>query len=169
MDERVRVIKRRRTNTILRLIMNKNTHITETSAPQPTPGTPASFNQEKYGQDSPSNLNSPVKNKTTNYFNNFFVPENTVSAAVNDSIVSFFEVQTGDKTAAIALAQAVINTALQQMLDPLKVLDDFKKLGQGELDAYLAMYLNLSRVNTSLLGIKNYPKANKYVARTILP
>lgn len=38
----------------------------------------------------------------------------------------------------------------------------------SELDAYLTMLLNLNRAGTSLLGISNSPRTNKYVERTIL-
>jgi hypothetical protein len=38
-----------------------------------------------------------------------------------------------------------------------------------EVNAYLAMFLNLSRANTSLLGITNEPPRSKYVERAILP
>lgn len=40
---------------------------------------------------------------------------------------------------------------------------------ENELNAYLCMFLNLDRVNTSLLGINNSPKTNKYIQRAILP
>ena len=38
-----------------------------------------------------------------------------------------------------------------------------------EVNAYLAMFLNLSRANTSLLGITNEPPRSRYVERAILP
>jgi hypothetical protein len=38
-----------------------------------------------------------------------------------------------------------------------------------EVNAYLAMFLNLSRSNTSLLGVTNEPPRSKYVERAILP
>ena len=38
-----------------------------------------------------------------------------------------------------------------------------------EVNAYLAMFLNLSRANTSLLGITNEPPRSRYVDRAILP
>lgn len=38
-----------------------------------------------------------------------------------------------------------------------------------ELNSYLAMFLNLNRVNTSLLGVSNQPQTNKYISRAILP
>jgi hypothetical protein len=117
--------------------------------------------------DQPSNLNTTAANKTTVFFNNFFVPDYTVSENTNDAILSYFQQQTGSKESASLLAQAVMNTAQQQREDPLLVLDEFKKLPSGELDAVLALYLNTTRVSTSLLGIKNIPKPNKFVSRSI--
>jgi len=44
-----------------------------------------------------------------------------------------------------------------------------KYVSEGnELNAYLTMFLNLNRANTSLLGISNSPQTNKYITRTIL-
>lgn len=37
-----------------------------------------------------------------------------------------------------------------------------------DLNSYLTMFLNLNRVNTSLLGISNQPQTNKYIRRAIL-
>ena len=115
----------------------------------------------------PSNLNSTYSNKTTKFFNNFFVPEMTVSENTNDAFLSFFEEQTGNKESAALLAQAVLNTAQEQREDPLLVLEQFQKMPKGEISAIMALYLNSTRVSTSLLGIKNVPKANKFVSRTI--
>jgi hypothetical protein len=115
----------------------------------------------------PSNLNSSAVNKTTVFFNNFFTPDYTVSENINDAILSYFQQQTGNKESAALLAQAVINTAQQQREDPMMVLEQFQKLPQGEISSILALYLNSTRVSTSLLGIKNMPKANKFVSRTI--
>ena len=66
------------------------------------------------------------------------------------------------------LAQALIDTAQAQREDPMTVITEFQKLPEGELNAILALYLNTTRVNTSLLGIKNRPRTNPYVARSIL-
>lgn len=122
-----------------------------------------------YDPQQPSNLNSSGTNKTTRYFNNYFTPTYTVSQDTNDAIVTFFEQQTGNSSSAVLLAQAVIDTAQSQRADPLAVLSEFQKLPQGDLNAILTLYLNSSRVNTSLLGIKNSPKTSPYVTRTILP
>lgn len=121
-----------------------------------------------YDSSKPSNLSSAASNKTTTFFNNYFSSVPPINSNVNDAIVSFFEKQTGDAESAKILADAVINTAHQQNEDPLNVLDQFRELGVGELNVYLALYLNLSRVNSSLLGVKNVPKTSKYVQRSII-
>lgn len=122
-----------------------------------------------YNPQQPSNLNSSGTNSTTRFFNNYFIPNYTVSQNTNDAILSYFEQQTGNVESAKLLAQAVIDTAQSQRANPLEVLSEFQKLPQGELNTVLALYLNTGRVNTSLLGIKNTPKTSSYVTRTIIP
>ena len=116
----------------------------------------------------PSNLNSSGTNNTTRFFNNYFIPQYTVSSDTNDAIVSYFEQQTGSLESARLLAQTVINTAQAQRQDPLAILNEFQKLPTVQVNAILALYLNSTRVNTSLLGIKNTPSPNRYITRTIL-
>ena len=116
----------------------------------------------------PSNLNTTNTNSTTKYFNNFFEPVYSISTDTNDLIVSYFQEQTGNLESAKLLAQAVYDTALSQREDPLAVLDQFRALPQGELNAFLALYLNISRVPTSLLGVQNTPKTNPLVSRLIV-
>ena len=123
----------------------------------------------EYNPQQPSNLNSSGTNKTTRYFNNFFTPKLTVSQNQNDAIVSWFEQQTNDIESAKLLAQSVIDTAQAQREDPMTVLSTFQNLPVGDISAILALYLNSSRIPTSLLGIKNLPKPNIFVLRTILP
>jgi len=121
-----------------------------------------------YNPQQPSNLNTTGSNSTTRYFNNFFLPKNSISQNTNDAILSFFEEQTGNRESALLLSQAVIDTAQAKKEDPMTVLTEFQKLSQDKLTALLSLYLNASRVNTSLLGIKNIPKTNSYVSRTII-
>lgn len=149
---------------------NTNTLVTEKTAPQPVASTVSTGTTvtQTYNPGQPSNLTASETNKTTNFFNNFFIPEQTVSANVDDALVGFFQTQTGDKVAGKLLAAAVINTALQQKEDPMSVLDEFRKMSPGELNVYLALYLNLSRVNSSLIGVKNVPVSSKYVSRSII-
>ena len=121
----------------------------------------------------PSNLTAPSyeSNETVStqqFFNNFYNKSYTISPNANDAIVSYFEGVADNKEAAQALAAAVIYTSLSQEVDPMSTLDQFTQLEPGELNVYLAMYLNLNRIPSSLLGITNKPITNKYVGRTIL-
>lgn len=107
-------------------------------------------------------------NATTRYFNNIYNPVIGISQNINDAIYSYFEQYTGNKESAKILTQVVISTAQAQNLDPLQVLKDFQNLSNNELNAYLALFLNLNRVPTSLLGVKLPPVTNAYISRTIL-
>lgn len=113
-------------------------------------------------------LTNTMVNPTTRYFNNIYNPEVGISQNLNDAIYSYFEQYTGNKETAKVLTQVVINTAQAQNLDPLVVLTDFQNLTENELDAYLALFLNLNRVPTSLLGVKLPPVTNAYISRSIL-
>jgi len=118
-----------------------------------------------------SNLNdaNAESNTTSKYFNNFFLPGINVSQNVDDAIVGYFEQVSESKEGARALASAVILTSISQGMNPMDSLEEFKKMAKGELNAYLTMFLNLNRVGTSYLGLKNGPQLNKYVARLIRP
>lgn len=122
---------------------------------------------------SPSNITAPELSvsqpNTQEFFNNFFTKQYDISPDANDAVVTFFEDITDNKESAQALSAAVIYTCLTQDIDPLSILQEFSGLSQGELDAYLAMFLNLNRIPSSLLGVSNTPVTNKYVARTFLP
>jgi len=48
------------------------------------------------------------------------------------------------------------------------ILDEFKKLNRDQLAPFIAQFLNLNRVGTSLIGVQKVPTRNKYVSRTIL-
>lgn len=56
------------------------------------------------------------------------------------------------------------NTDIHALPGPLS-----RPAGIFEVNAYLTAFLNLNRVNTSLLGVSNQPQINKYVNRAILP
>lgn len=110
---------------------------------------------------------SGAQNNTSKFFNNFFAKDFSIGVA-NDIIVAFFEEYTGNATAGKALAGAVIYTAQSQNLDPLAVMAEFKKLTQGELNNYLAAFLNFNRVPTSQIGIKTKSTTSPFIQRTIL-
>jgi hypothetical protein len=122
----------------------------------------------------PSNLQSPSFETNRNvsvkkFFNNFFTKNYNISPNANDAIVGYFQTVTDNTESAQALAASVIYTSLSQEIEPMQILDSFKSLPKGELDIYLATFLNLNRVGSSLLGIQNAPVANKYVNRNIVP
>jgi hypothetical protein len=111
---------------------------------------------------------STSKNTTTTYFNNFFKNGFTVSQNVDDTMIGYFQTITGDRASGTTLASAVLYTAQSQGIDPMVIIDEFRKLKPNELNAYLTMFLNLNRVSTSLLGLSNSPQTNKYIVRAIL-
>lgn len=116
----------------------------------------------------PINLNALVERDVQKYFNNFFDVPVEVSSNIDTAILSYFETITDNKESARALASAVIYTSVKQGTNPMETLKEFQKLPRGELDAYTAMFLNLSRIGTSFLGITNQPVINNYITRTIL-
>lgn len=103
------------------------------------------------------------------FFNNFFQPGFTISSAVDEAVVAYFERITENTASARLLASSVVYTSLAQRVSPLEILDRFKTMSQEEITGYTAMFLNLNRVGTSFLGITNRPKTGKYVQRSILP
>ena len=115
-----------------------------------------------------NNLPDIQRDITTAYFNNFFNPAYVISQDINDTILGYFEKVASSKASARALAGALIHTANAQNVDPMVILQKFMSLPNSQLSVYLAMFLNLNRVGTSMLGVSNLPITNKYVARTIL-
>lgn len=116
-------------------------------------------------------VNSTAPGGTNNaqqYFNNFFAGNFSIGAA-NDAIVAFFEQYTGSKSAGQQLAATVIYTAQAQNLDPMLLLSEFKNLTTGQINTYLAAFLNFNRVPTSQLGIKTSTTTSPFITRTILP
>ena len=118
--------------------------------------------------NTPTNLNSSGSNKTTNYFNNYFMPDVAVTQNINDAILSYFEQQTSNIESAKLLVQAIIETAKVQRQTPMTVLTEFQNLPTDELNSILTLYLNTSRVPTSYLGVKIQPKTSPLVTRTII-
>ena len=115
-----------------------------------------------------TNLPDKQSSNTQKFFNNFYTPNLAVSQNTNDAIVGYFEEYTQNFESAKLLAQAVIDTAASQRLDPMQVLTQFQNLSNNELNTFLSLYLNTNRVPTSLLAVKNKPVTNQYVSRTIL-
>lgn len=101
------------------------------------------------------------------YFNNFYSIQYSIGPA-DDAIVGFFEQYTQNKKSAKNLAAVVIYTAQAQNLDPMKVLSEFQQLPKGQLNTYLAAFLNTNRAPTSVIGIKSTNNTNPLIQRSIL-
>jgi hypothetical protein len=115
------------------------------------------------------NLAQNTNTSASDYFNNYFVPSTTISSNQNDAVVSYFQQLTGGNIQSAAiLASNVIYTAMAQGLDPMSIVQQFQQVPQNELNLYLAMFLNLNRVGTSLVGVNNQVNSNKYITRAIL-
>ena len=105
---------------------------------------------------------------TNTFFNNLYNIKLELGTNANDAVQTYFQEVTGEIESAKLLAATVMYTALSRGVDPMSMLEKFKKLPRGQLDLYLATFMNLSRVNTSLLGIKNQPQTGYFVQRMIL-
>ena len=116
----------------------------------------------------PNISTNPISDSTSKYFNNFYSIKFDISANANDAILAFFEQYTDNKITAKNISAAVVYTALAQNLNPLIILEEFQKLPKGELNNYLIAFLNISRVPTSVLGVKDSKRTNVYVSRTVL-
>lgn len=118
-----------------------------------------------------TNLSAPdtsyAENDARRYFNNFYSKTFEVGPA-DDAIVGFFEQYTGNKKSAKNLAAVVLYTSQAQNLDPMVVLSQFQQLPKGQLNAYLAAFLNSNRAPTSAIGIKSTNNTNPLISRSVL-
>ena len=115
--------------------------------------------------------NLPINNieETLAYFDTIFDAPINVPQAVVDALYAFFIERTENEETALALVHTVIVTAVGARINPMVILDQFKAASSDfKLDAQLATFLNTTRSNTSMLGIKNVPKVNNHISRTIL-
>jgi len=114
--------------------------------------------------------NLPINNieETLDYFQRIYDDPVTVTQNQVDALYAFFIARTENEQTALALVYTVVVTAFSTRQNPMTMLDRFKKLDSFSLDAQLARFLNSSRNNTSMLGVKNTPTVNSQIARTIL-
>lgn len=70
-------------------------------------------------------------NSTTEYFNNYFSDRFTTSPNIDDAVVGYFQSVTGDADSGKTLAATIIYTALSQGLEPMALVDEFRKLKAG--------------------------------------
>ena len=116
--------------------------------------------------------NLPINNieETLEYFGTIFDARIEVPQNVVDALYAFFIARTENEETALALVHTVIVTAVGAKINPMLILDTFRATESDnfKLDNQLALFLNKTRSNTSSLGVKNVPKVNNHISRTIL-
>jgi hypothetical protein len=114
--------------------------------------------------------NLPINDleETLDYFRRIYDDPVIVTQNQMDALYAFFIARTENEQTALALVHTVIVTAMGTKVNPMKMLDRFKEQDGISLDAQLARFLNSTRNNTSMLGVKSTPKTNVQISRTIL-
>lgn len=87
-------------------------------------------------------------NSTTEYFNNYFADRFTTSPNINDAVVGYFQSVTGDAEVGKILASTVIYTALSNGLNPISLVEEFRKLKSGK-KVEVKTPMAFSSINTS--------------------
>jgi len=107
--------------------------------------------------------------KVNNYFAGFYSKNVTVAGSVYDAVLAFFLGRTrNDRSAAEALTSSVMVLAQGRGIDPIGLIEDFKKINDDQsFKAALVALLNSDRRPTSKLGYANIPEPDPYVTRNI--
>lgn len=104
-----------------------------------------------------------------NYFNAYYKTQAPVDASKFDAVFTFFLARTNNnKDAARSLAASLLEITYSVGIDPMEVLDDFKKYNQNEsFRTALIGLFNSSRRNTSKLGFSTNPTPHPLVTRNV--
>ena len=106
--------------------------------------------------------------RTLSLFNGYFEQEVKINTSVYDIVNGFFLNRMKSPEAANALAAAVLTTTYNNKIDPLTFIKELEEMSSIQLTDVLALYLNETRRNTSLLGVTVAITPNIPVARNIL-
>ena len=122
------------------------------------PGNDQSRNDVQLSQDE----------KTKLFFNGYFDQEVVITGAEWDVVYSFFLKKTNNNPdAARSLSEAIITAADSNGDNPVDLIQELKQFDALNIDKVLALYLNESRRDTSLVGYSQTITPNKFVARNI--
>lgn len=116
-----------------------------------------------------TNLPSASNDPTPTYFNGYYDTPLRVSANVYDVILSEFKKVMQDSVAAESLTSALLSIASSQQKDPLELMNAIVKDDRVSVTQAMAILLNSTRQNTSLIGFKQPAKTNQFAARNIYP
>ena len=118
-----------------------------------------------------TNLPSVKSTKATDvdYFDFYYQTQNNIDGARFDAVFSFFLSRTNNnKEAARSLAASLLEVTYSTGIDPMLLLEDFKKINQNEsFKSALIGLFNSSRRNTSKIGFSRNTSASPLVLRNI--
>lgn len=104
-----------------------------------------------------------------NYFDNYYQTQSPIESSKYDAVYTFFLSRTNNnKDAARSLTASLLEITYTTGVDPMLVLDDFKKYNQNEsFRTALIGLFNSSRRNTSKLGFSANPTPVPTVLRNV--
>jgi hypothetical protein len=106
---------------------------------------------------------------TNAYFSGYYQTTLPVSGQQYDAVLTFFLKRTkGNRSAAEALTATIMSIAQSRGLDPISLIEEFKRYNDDDsFKAALIALLNSDRRSTSKLGYSVVPSGNPYVVRNI--
>lgn len=104
-----------------------------------------------------------------NYFENYYQTQSPIESSKYDAVYTFFLSRTNNNAdAARSLTASLLEITYSTGVDPMSVLDDFKKYNQNEsFRTALIGLFNSSRRNTSKLGFSANPTPMPTVLRNV--
>lgn len=117
-----------------------------------------------------SNLPKTINdNNTGAFFSGYYQTNLPVNGQQYDAVLTFFlKKTTGNRVAAEALTASIITIAQNRGIDPLSLVDEFKRYNDNEsFKASLVALLNSDRRSTSKLGYTVMPESNPNIVRNI--
>ena len=114
-------------------------------------------------------LQQPTSPSEYNYFDSYYQIQAPISGPKFDAVYTFFLSRTNNnKEAARSLTASLLEIAYSTGVDPMLILDDFKKYNKNEsFKIALIGLFNRSRRNTSKIGFATQPIPTPQVARNI--
>lgn len=103
------------------------------------------------------------------FFDGYYTTTLPVNGQKYDAVLTFFLRKTeGNKVAAEALTASLMVIAQNRGIDPMSVIEEFKKFNDDEsFRAALISLMNSNRRSTSKLGYAITPESNPYVVRNV--
>jgi len=103
------------------------------------------------------------------YFDNYYKQQNGIGPSQYDAVYTFFLGRTNNNVqAAESLSAALLKLTYDNKVDPMGLLEDFKKYNNNEsFKIALIGLFNSSRMNTSKIGFASAPTTPPLVTRNL--